>query len=136
MPGGITFDGTTSYIAFTAIKLVGYSWFGWYLDRLYSKSGLNFVLVGVSRTLLGMLFGAAVGLLGLITFELAMPFFLFGLLPVRIIEWWIILRVYYDRKGQDKERMRKYVGQGLAWTFVLDIPAIFGFLATGGLWIC
>jgi len=136
MPGGITFDGTTSYIAFTAIKLVGYSWFGWYLDRLYSKSGLNFVLVGVSRTLLGMLFGAAVGLLGLITFELAMPFFLFGLLPVRIIEWWIILRVYYDRKGQDKERMRKYVGQGLAWSFVLDIPAIFGFLATGGLWIC
>ena len=77
---------------------------------------------------------------------LAFPFVMFGglgiliyivgLVPVRLIEWWIIIWLFYDRSMMTKQKDWQYVGLGTAWSFALDIPALIGFVATGGFWIC
>lgn len=136
MPGGLALDSTQSYIAFSVVKLVGYSLFALYLNTKYSKSNWNFLLVGVTRTLLGMLFGVVVGIVGFWALELALTIFLVALIPVRFLEWWILLRMFYDRKAEDKNKLWEHVALGVLCSFVLDIPAIFGFIVTGGFWIC
>ena len=136
MPGGITFDATQSYIAFSAIKLIGYSVAGLYLSRQYSNSESNFLIVGLFRTLLGVVFGVTVGIIGFWALDVALMVFLIGLIPIRFFEWWLTIRLFFDRNMENKRKLYNNSGIGIAWSFVLDIPAIFGFLATGGLWIC
>jgi len=136
MPGGLTFDSTQSYIVFGAIKFVGYSLAARYLKTSYPDSNANVLLVGLTRTLIGMFFGAIVGMIGFWAFEVAFLVFLLGLLPVRILEWWILLRIFFDRKDEDKRKLGNNIALGVVWSFVLDIPAIFGFIVTGGFWIC
>ncbi|MCM3874618.1 MAG: hypothetical protein ND895_28320 [Pyrinomonadaceae bacterium] len=138
MPGGLS-SSVNGYLVFGAVKLAGYSLAGWHLNRSYSGASANFAVVGVTRTIIGMLFGAGLALL-------AFPFVMFGglgiliyivgLVPVRLTEWWIIIWLFYDRSMMTKQKDWQYVGLGTAWSFGLDIPALIGFVATGGFWIC
>lgn len=138
MPGGLS-SSVNGYLVFGAVKLAGYSLAGWYLNRSYSGETASFAVVGITRTVIGMLFGAGLALL-------AFPFVMFGglgiliyivgLVPVRLVEWWIIIWLFYDRSMMTKQRDWQYVGLGTAWSFTLDIPALIGFVATGGFWIC
>ncbi len=83
-----------------------------------------------------MLLGAAAGLLGLVTFELAFMVFLLGLIPFRIFEWYITLRLFYGKSASFKDSVASMTALGIVWSFILDVPAIIGFIATGGFWIC
>ncbi len=139
MPGGLS-NPVNGYLVFGAVKLAGYSLAGAYLNRSYPGATANFAVVGITRTAIGMLFGAGLALL-------AFPFIMFGgalgiliylggLIPVRMLEWWIIVLIFYDRARITKQKDWKNVGLGTAWSFALDIPALIGFVATGGFWIC
>lgn len=136
MPGGLAFDSAQSYVAFAAIKFVGYSIAGLYLSSKHPTAGTNPLLFGLARTILGMLFGAVLGFIGLWTFELALIFFLVFLIPFRFLEWWIVLKIFFSRAFEQKYQMSNYTAVGVVWSFALDIPAILGFIATGGFWIC
>ena len=136
MPAGLAFDSTQSYVAFAAIKFVGYSLSAVYFNKQYADARANPILFGVTRTLLGMLLGAAAGLAGLVMFELAVYVFLLGLIPFRIFEWFSTLWLFYRRDGRFKPTVVQNTVLGMVWSFVLDIPAIFGFIVTGGFWIC
>jgi hypothetical protein len=61
---------------------------------------------------------------------------LVALVPIRLLEWWIIIRVFYDRNTHQREKDWRYVWYGTGWSFLLDIPAIIGLFSTGGFWIC
>jgi uncharacterized membrane protein YphA (DoxX/SURF4 family) len=137
MPGGITFDESSSYITYGIIKLIGYCGASLYFQSKYPNSNSNFLLVGITRTMIGMLFGGIVGVIGLIELQIAMFLFLICLIPIRFFEWWIVLKVYfYNPKDNDQEQNIYNLGQGVILSFMLDFPAICGFLANGGFWIC
>ncbi len=138
MPGGIS-SGDHNYAAFAVIKLAGYVLAAWHLNRRYADATVHFTLVGLTRTVVGMLFGAALALLAypLMVFDgLGALVFLLGLIPIRVLEWWIIIRIFYDRSLERKKEDWKYVFLGTIWSFALDIPALLGFIGTSGFWIC
>lgn len=138
MPGGLS-SPVQGYLAFSAVKLAGYSLAGWYLNRRYSNATAHFALVGITRTVVGMIFGAALGLLAfpLVLYGgLGILVYVAGLVPIRLLEWWIVIRLFYDRSMLTKQKDWRYAGLGTAWSFALDIPALIGFVATGGFWIC
>jgi hypothetical protein len=62
--------------------------------------------------------------------------YLAGLLPVRIAEWWLLIWLFYDRKLREPAKGWRMVGLGTIWSYVLDAPAIAGFIATAGFWVC
>jgi hypothetical protein len=43
---------------------------------------------------------------------------------------------FYDRSLIDIAKGWRMVVLGTLWSYVLDAPAIFGFIATAGIWIC
>jgi hypothetical protein len=81
-------------------------------------------------------------LLGLFLFplvlmgELGFVAYYLVLIPVRLLEWWIIILIFYDRRVQTRAKDWRYAGLGTVWSYVLDVPALIGLVATGGMWIC
>ena len=136
MPGGLTFDSTQSYVAFAVVKFVGYGLSAVYFNKRYSDRVANPFLFGIARTILGMSVGAIVGLAGLIKLELAVVVFIWALIPFRIGEWFLTLWLFYRQGEKFASRVWTDVFVGVLFSFILDVPAILGFLATGGLWIC
>lgn len=136
MPGGPIFDEPQSYVALVVVKFVGYACSAYFFNARYSDSNANPFLFGAARTVLGMLLGAAVGFAGLITLELALLVFLVGLIPFRIFEWYLTLWIFYRKSSNYKASLVTNIVLGIVWSFALDIPAIIGFIATGGFWIC
>ena len=67
----------------------------------------------------------------------AFPYlYLAGLLPVRIAEWWLLIWIFYDRGLRQPAKGWRTVALGTVWSYVLDAPAIAGFFATAGFWVC
>ena len=136
MPGEPIFDEPQSYIALAVVKFVGYTASAYFFNTHYGDRNANPILFGATRTALGMLLGAAVGFAGLITLNLAFVVFLFGLIPFRIFEWYLTLWIFYRKSSNYSESLVTNIVLGIFWSFALDIPAIIGFIATGGFWIC
>jgi hypothetical protein len=138
MAGGFT-NPELGYLTFAGIKLVGYSIAGYILNRAYNNAKNFFLVVGVARTLIGLIFGAAIGILliGDLIFEpLGILLYFTALTPLRIVEWWIVIWWFYDRQSQQRKKDWSYVWYGTGWSFVLDIPAFIGWFSTAGFWIC
>lgn len=138
MPGGLT-NPVVGYVAFSAVKFGGYSLAAWRLNRSYPDQMRNVAAVGGTRTAIGMVIGT---LLGLFLFplvlmgELGFGAYYLVLIPVRLLEWWIIILIFYDRRVQTRAKDWRYAGLGTVWSYVLDVPALIGLVATGGMWIC
>jgi hypothetical protein len=139
VPGGLS-SPVQGYLAFSAVKLAGYTLAGWYLNRRYANATAHFALVGITRTIIGMVFGAALAFVAFFPLaffgSVGILVYIFGLIPVRLIEWWIIILIFYDRSMQSKPKDWRYAALGTAWSFALDIPALIGLVATAGFWIC
>ena len=139
MPGGATHPAV-GYLVFGAIKFAGYSLAARFISRHYDRLDRNPFLVGGARTLIGVIAGAVyVGALAL----LPQPWvtrggllFLLGLLPMRIVEWWLLLWLFYDRRFERPALGWRVVALATGWSFALDVPAIAGMFVTGGFWIC
>jgi hypothetical protein len=141
MPGGIS-TPSFGYATFCAIKFVGYTAAGHFLSMQYDRD-VSAWKVGAVRTLIGMVAGAAYfGLWWIIDprFPGASSSFLWpylaGLLPVRIAEWWLLIWLFYDRELRQVAKDWRMVALGTIWSYVLDVPAIAGLIATAGFWIC
>jgi hypothetical protein len=145
MPAGISNPGL-GYTTFCAIKFAGYTAAAHFLSVSYNRDDLASWKVGGVRTLIGMAAGAAYyGLWTLIPrmthptaglFDGFPYLYLAGLLPVRIAEWWLLIWLFYDRKLRQPAKGWRMVGFGTIWSYVLDAPAIAGFIATAGFWVC
>ena len=136
-----THNPAVGYAAFCAVKFAGYSLAAGLISRAYADRRRSAFLIGGTRTLIGMAAGAAY-------FVIASMFtgffhgvgapiaYLAGLLPVRLIEWWFLIWLFYDRPLQKKKLGWTVVVSGTVWSYICDIPAIAGFLATGGFSVC
>ena len=88
-------------------------------------------LLGDRRGLLGLLLFPLV-----LTGEFGLVAYYLGLIPIRLLEWWIIILMFYDRRTQTRAKDWGYAGLGTVWSYALDVPALIGLVATGGMWIC
>ena len=139
MPGGVLHP-SVGYLSFCAIKFVGYSMVASTISDVYGREKLSSWKVGGVRTLIGMAVGAAYYAAWQSIPEAGMGFgglgYLVGLLPLRICEWWFLLWLFYDRSLERRALSWRTVGSATLWSYALDIPALMGFLVTGGLSIC
>jgi hypothetical protein len=134
MPASIPHP-VAGYIAFVAVKFVGYSIAARFISRAYN-SDRNAYLVGATRTAIGMAAGAlyyyfAQGSLSSGAFP-----YLAGLAPIRLVEWWLLIFLYYDRRFHQTPRGWNVCVFGTLWSYLWDLPAIFGFYYIGGVWAC
>ena len=122
------------YATYGIIKLVGYTLVSRRIGQDDPESSVPSLLVGATRTILGMLIGAichqcGLGSQGLIVLWLV-------LFPIRMLEWGVVIRLFYARQAIGPSRGMWAALFGTAWSYILDIPATLGFLLTGGLSIC
>lgn len=121
----------SGFITFTAVKLIGYSLYALALNRAYSASR-NALAVGGTRTALGIALGASYyyswRAFGADTHHIA---YWAGLIPVRFFEWWLLIRIFYDRGFKNTSTGRRMIVTGTGWSYVLDLPAAFGYLICG-----
>jgi len=138
MPGGFG-EPLQGVLAFTAIKFAGYSLAAFYLNKSYPDSINKFWVVGLARTIIGIVFGivlATVSFPFVFVGGLGFLIYLLGLIPVRLLEWFIVIRFFYDENLNDRQKMWKSLILGTVWSFVLDVPAILGLSLIGNFWIC
>ncbi len=128
---------TIGLIAYTSIKLIGYTLAGKKLNQWYKVSKPRPFVFGAIRTALGLTVGIAVLFL-LDKFTSTMDNrFLFLLIPVRFFEWYLIIYFLYERHNYLFKRISGYSLLGILWSFILDIPAIATmFVIPGGVWVC
>lgn len=102
------------------------------------KHAPNPFLVGLVRMLIGMVFGIAYWVFFGDSATTGATFItlILGLIPLRAIEWTLLIWLFYDRKLQHGQLNFGCVVLGTITSFVLDIPSILGFIVVGGLWIC
>ena len=143
MPFG--FESPIAGIAgFAAVKLVGYTAVARQMKRAEPEARRHFLTVGLCRTVLGLIFGAAYGLGvggGLVAVErvigdLVPVLFYAGLFPVRLLEWDIIMRLFFRGLRTPGPVAWRWRLAGTGWSYALDIPAMLGLFATGRMWIC
>ena len=146
MPAGFT-NPALGYAGFCAVKFAGYALAARYISRAYGRPDIGALRVGATRTLIGMAAGAAYFGIWMAaqksygrppsTAFHAFPFlYLAGLLPLRIAEWWLLIWIFYDRRLEQRAKGWRTVALGTGWSYVLDAPAIAGFFATAGFWVC
>ena len=139
MPGGAS-SPAIGYLVFGAIKFVGYSLAARFISKRYQRGDRNPWIVGGTRTLIGVAAGAFYFALLSVLPQKAVAtgglLFLLGLIPMRIVEWWLLLWLFYDRKLDQPRLGWRVVALATLWSFALDIPAIAGAFFTGGFWIC
>jgi len=141
MPGGL---GAIGFLAFGGVKLGGYTGASAVLNRylpgqLEKPGNLK---VGAIRTGIGLIAGASYGLTIALTADsiksgtVRVALFFGLLIPLRLLEWLILLRIYFwDALG--RKVPWKWMALGTGWSFVLDAIAIgCAFVVPGGIWIC
>jgi hypothetical protein len=121
-------------LPFIAIKLAGYTAFGAYLNQAYGKLRFpaaeaarplpNAITVGVCRTILGIAAGIVYSVaLSAMVENLAPLGVLVALAPLRLGEWLFLICILYDRKRRYRDLLLKRGLQGVAVSYLLDLPA-------------
>lgn len=66
-----------------------------------------------------------------------MLIYLVGLIPVRVLEWWIVIKGFYssDRPLEWAE-LKRPILLGVITSFLLDVPALTGLVYAADFWIC
>jgi hypothetical protein len=138
MPGG--FSEPLGLLAFPAIKAAGYTAFAVYLNRTFPDNPRNIFAVGLSRTGIGLVFGTALALLSfpfVLVGGIGVVIYGLGLIPVRVLEWWIIIKAFYSFDSPlSWSELRRPVTLGVITSFLLDIPALTGLVYAASFWIC
>jgi len=140
MPGG---GGALGFAAFAAVKFGGYTAAGELLNRRLSPNAPpRAVSIGVVRLAIGLVagmsYGAFFAFLAPSNEAMAriVPLFFLALFPIRLLEWFILLKLFFRRETAGSPPW-KWMVVGTAWSFVLDGLAVAAaFTIPGGLWIC
>jgi hypothetical protein len=135
MPAGAT---TLGFVYFSAIKLAGYTAAAFCLNKLLKENHPNIYVVGVSRTIIGIVAGTGtLGLLDLVNTHNHDWLFYSALIPVRLIEWIFLFNLFYKKTMWTWTMRLQYAAGATIWSYMLDIPAIASaFALPGGMWIC
>ena len=123
---------------FCSIKFAGYTAMAVVLRRRYPGPTAAPWQVGLVRTLIGLAAGLGVMQLAAgIHVIPATPAFYLLLLPVRLAEWLLLLRLFYERPEWRWKRALGWAAVGYVWSCLLDVPALAAvFLLPGGVWVC
>lgn len=133
MPAGMSHPELGA-MAFGATKLAGYCFAAHLISKCYKKTPSQWFVIGLTRTIIGIAFGYPY--VQFVKSELGSPAFLLGLIPLRIIEWLLLIVLFYDRRLTNRRDALAVSTTWMIWSFVLDIPAIAGWFLIGGFWIC
>jgi len=137
MPAGIE-SVPIGIATFGTVKFLGYSGFAWMIKGKFKECRSHPLVIGGVRTLIGIGFGCAyMFLFNLATFQgdSGLLYYM-GLFPVRMVEWSLLIWLFFDRKLEDPMRLLGFAVIGVLISYLLDIPAFIGLIMTGGLWIC
>jgi hypothetical protein len=133
---------------FAGVKAVGYTAAAFVLKRGYQAIApvkANILTLGLARTGIGLCAGLVYG--GLWIFagrqmrlqeseKLFVYYYLF-LLPVRLVEWTVLIWIFFDRSLHDRVRMWKYIAFGTICSYILDAIGVGAALVLpGGFWVC
>src|SRR5690349_15093419 len=129
MPAGVD-NPELGGIAFAAIKLAGYCTAAFVISKLYGKAIKWWFPKRLARTLIGIAFGYPYFNWATSSFQSLA--FMFGLIPIRMIEWLLLVIIFYDRKLGNRRKAYGVAAAGTAWSFLLDLPATIGYILVGG----
>jgi hypothetical protein len=155
MLAGVFEDFEPGYLAFVGVKLVGYSIAGYALNRAYANLKRHFLVVGLVRTLIGLAIGGLFGwaafvigdrlpppyesrpeMWGITLDEWAKALYIVALALIRLFEWRAVIWIFYGRESQQRKKAWLFALCGVAWSFLLDVPAIIGVIASVGIHMC
>jgi hypothetical protein len=143
---GPSFGG---FVYFAGAKFLGYSAFVHFLRKKWNdvsteKPWRTFV-IGGTRTLIGVGVGISYGLLfaGIVNLARIQSdawslglFFVF-LIPVRLGEWYWLLRIAFKQQVRGSPQIPWSLGWGTSVSFALDaIGVAAAFVMPGGMWVC
>jgi hypothetical protein len=135
MPAGGT---TLGLVYFGAVKLAGYTAAAGFLRRHFPENRTPLIIPGAVRTVIGIVAGVgAVFLAGSLGSGRSEAFFYLLLAPIRILEWLLLIWLFYRKPKWEPGRALRFAALGALWSYVLDLPAVFAmFVIPGGAWIC
>ena len=131
MPAGID-NPVIGAAAFTLVKLVGYAlWFR--IISLTEKRSHHWILLGVIRTVVGVLVGGALGYIVSQNITHPLPYYILVLPFIRFLEWFFVWQLF--TKYSTKESAGRAV-VSVPISYALDFPALYGVFMVGGFWVC
>lgn len=144
MPMGPSVGG---FLYFAGVKFAGYSAFAHVLRKKFDDApaaGITRTLqIGGLRTLIGVGVGVCYGLLMGIAVEkinivwLGWILFFGALIPVRLAEWYWLLRIAFKQKVRGHSQIESSILLGTFVSYVLDaIGVAAAFVLPGGMWVC
>lgn len=135
MPAGLASLGLAYY---AGVKLTGYCLAAYYFNRHFTDRKANIYLAGATRTAIGLGVGSGTAaLLELLDITTGDWVFLLLLIPIRFLEWLLLLWLFYRKPHWNRRLMTSLAAQGIVCSFVFDLPAILAAVTLpGGIWIC
>jgi hypothetical protein len=134
------------FVYFAGTKFLGYSAFAHFLRKKFGDDGgtrARTIAIGSIRTLIGIGVGVPYGLLMGLAVEATktewLGYFLFfgGLVPVRLCEWYWLLRIAFKQKVPGHPWTARSLVLGALVSFGLDAIGIAAaFVLPGGMWVC
>jgi len=127
LEGGFN-NGPILLFIFLAIKMAGYCLAAIVLARLFQKPQMqgfkNVIIFGFTRLLVGIaVVLATTALTNYYHIENARNVYI-GIYPVRIIEWFLFIWLFFDYKLEKPMRIFVYALIAGLYSYLLDIPAI------------
>jgi len=147
MPAG---PAELGFVYFAAAKLVGYTAFcRWAIEPQLSNAGVDLPPIpsvwkaGAVRTFIGVGIGVTLGL-GFWNVPwfahhdlVGEPLFFLILVPVRVFEWWLLLRWIYRKHPLRRGQRIGLVVSGIVVSFVIDaLGLVAAWVLPGGMWVC
>lgn len=123
---------------FAGVKFAGYTAMAYWLRSRYPRPTASPWKAGLVRTAIGLAVGVGImALAGKLDLDAPSGAFYALLFPVRIAEWLLLLRLFYERPDWRWGRATGWAVLGYFWSCLLDVPAVASvFLLPGGAWIC
>ena len=138
------------FVYFAAAKYLGYTAYcKWAIEPQLDwpgpeRSGPPPVwIAGGARTLIGVVIGAIVGI-GFWSIQyfsshdsIANLIFFSALVPIRVFEWWLLLRWIYRGSRRSRSAIVALICCGIVVSFLLDgLGIVAAFVLPGGAWVC
>lgn len=126
---------------FAGIKLAGYSASAAFLRKKYPTATAGVFRIGLTRTMIGIVAGVSYGAIWIYLLKFDGPtetaLYLALLVPIRLLEWTLLLRLFFDRAFVNRARDFGFASLGTLWSYALDAVGIGAALVIpGGFWVC
>lgn len=128
---------------FVGIKFAGYTAAAYALGKIYPGSRTGVAKAGAVRTAIGVGAGLIYGglwLAGLgnhVNENYSQYIYLAGLFPIRILEWSLLLHLFFDRGLTDRKKVARVTLGATVWSYCLDAIGVgAAMVIPGGMWVC